>query len=183
KLHPWFEEMVLRSNELGAKANMAQCLSRSGLVTLQEGDTATARRLSLESLALHRETGNRWGISWVLSILARVEACQGDHTAALALYQERLAIARKFGSKLNIAFSMEGIASILVTQGEPVRTAWLGGAAEALRESVGAPIWPVERASYELSVAATRALLGERAFVTACAEGRKMPLDQTRAEQ
>ncbi len=64
-----------------------------------------------------------------------------------------------------------------------MRTAWLWGAAEALRESIGAPIWPVERASYELSVAATRALLGERVFVTAWAEGRKMPLEQTLAEQ
>ena len=183
KVHSLLEESLVLSKELGDKANIAQCLSHSGLVTLQEGDPATARRLSLESLALHRETGNRWGISWVLSILARVEACQGDHTAALALYQESLAIARKIGSKLNIAFSLEGIASILVTQGEPVRTAWLWGAAEALRESIGAPIWPVERASYELSVAATRALLGERVFVTAWAEGRKMPLEQTLAEQ
>ncbi len=182
-VHSLLEESLVLSKELGDKANIAQCLSHSGLVTLHEGDTATARQLSLESLALHRETGNRWGISWVLSIFARVEACQGDHTAALALYQESLSIARKIGSKLNIAVCLEGIASILATQREPMRAARLLGAAEALRESIGAPIWPVERASYELSVAATRVLLGERAFVTAWAEGRKMPLEQTLAEQ
>jgi DNA-binding CsgD family transcriptional regulator len=78
---------------------------------------------------------------------------------------------------------MEGMASILAVKREPVRAAFLWGAAEALRESIGAPIWPVERASYDLSVASTRILLGERAFGTAWAEGRTMPLEQALDEQ
>jgi ATP/maltotriose-dependent transcriptional regulator MalT len=119
----------------------------------------------------------------VLSIIARVEACQGDLTAANALYDESLTIARKIGSKLTIAVCLEGMASVLETQGEPTRATRLWGAAEVLRETMGAPIWPVERAPYERSVAAARNLLGARAFATAWAEGRTMPLEQALAAQ
>jgi tetratricopeptide (TPR) repeat protein len=166
------EESLELSKELGDKASIAHCLSHSGLVALQQGDTVTARRLLEESLALHIETGNRWGISWVLSILARAEACQGNLTAALTHYQESLTIARRIGSKLNIAVCLEGMANVLATSGEPAQAAQLWGAAEALRETIGAPIWPVERACYEISVASARGLLGKRTFVAAWAEGR-----------
>jgi predicted ATPase/DNA-binding CsgD family transcriptional regulator len=177
------EESLAISNELGHKGLIARCLSHSSLVTLQQGDTAVAHRLSEESLALHRETGDQWGISWVLSILAKVEACQGNHSAALTTYQESLTIARKIGSKLNIAVCLEGMASVIATHGEPLRAARFWGAAEALREAMGAPIWPVERASYELSVAAARRLLGKRAYVAAWGEGRTMALEQILAAQ
>jgi predicted ATPase/DNA-binding CsgD family transcriptional regulator len=178
-VHSMLEESLALSNELGDKASIAHCLSHLGLVTLQQGDVAIARKVSSESLVLHREMGNRWGISWVLSISARIEALKGDHTTALALYEESLEIARKIGSKLNIAMCLEGMANVLAVGRYPVRAVQLWGAAEALRESIGAPIWPIERASYEISVTATRTLLGERAFLTAWAKGRTTSLEQT----
>jgi DNA-binding CsgD family transcriptional regulator len=89
-----------------------------------------------------------------------------------------MTIARKIGSKLNIAVCLEGMASVLARQGEPARAARLWGAAEALRETMGAPIWPVERAAYERLVTAACANLGKRAFAASWAEGRKMSLEQ-----
>ena len=177
------EESLVLARELGDKADIARCLSHSALVALQQGDAATARVLAEESMALHRETGDRWGIAWLLSILARVEACQGEHTAALVLYEESLASARKIGSKLIIAVCLEGMASLTATQGEPARAARLWGAAAALRESMGAPIWPVERASYERLVAVVRAQLGEALFAVLWTEGRTMPPEQAFAVQ
>ena len=55
-------------------------------------------------------------------------------------------------------------------QGQPAWTALLG-AAEAVRQHIGAPLPPVYRADYERSVAAARALLSEKLFA-AWAEGR-----------
>ncbi len=172
------EESLVLSRELGDKPGIAHYLSHSGLIALQQGNTATAHVLAEESLVLYRETGDQWGIAWVLFILARVKACQGDHTATLALYEESLAIARKIGSKLIIAVCLEGMASVLATQREPARAARLWGAAESLRETMGAPIWPFERAAYELAVAAARALIGEKVFAAAWVQGRTMPLEQ-----
>jgi predicted ATPase/DNA-binding CsgD family transcriptional regulator len=177
-VHSLLEKSLMLSRELGEKPGMARCLSHAALVALQQGDAAAAHTLAEEGLALHRETGDRWGIAWVLSVVAKVEACQGEQAAARALYEESLAIARKIDSKLNMAVCLEGMASILAAQREQGRAARLWGAAEVLRETMGAPIWPVERAPYERSVAAARALLGERAFAAAWAEGRAMPLEQ-----
>ncbi len=177
------EESLTLSRELGFKGIIARCLSHLALVALQQGETANAHVMLEESLALHKETGDQWGIAWVLSILARVEACKRNETRALALYEESLIIARKIGSKLIIARCLEGMASFLAVGRDPARAAYLWGAAEALRESIGAPIWPVERTSYDLSVAATRDLLRERAFVAAWFEGRTIPLEQALVQQ
>jgi DNA-binding NarL/FixJ family response regulator len=57
------------------------------------------------------------------------------------------------------------------------------GAAEALREAIGTPLPPVERATYERSIAAARAQLGEEAFAAAWQEGRTMTLEQVLAAQ
>ena len=61
--------------------------------------------------------------------------------------------------------------------------AGLWGAAEALRETIGTPLPPVERDTYERSVAAVRTQLGEKAFATAWAEGRAMTPEQAFAAQ
>src|SRR5216683_2022066 len=62
-----------------------------------------------------------------------------------------------------------------------VLAARLWGAAEALREAIGAPIPPVYRAAYERAVAATRVSLGENTFAATWAEGRTMTPEQALA--
>jgi predicted ATPase/DNA-binding CsgD family transcriptional regulator len=169
-----FEESLVLYQELGDKYGMANSLFHLGLVALQQDDVTTARRQAEESVVLSRVGGVPWETAWSLSVLARVEAHRGEHAAARVLYEESLEMVRKIGDKLNIAFILEGMASLLVTQAEPAQAARLWGAAEALRESMGTPIWPVERAAYERSVERVRAQLGEKPFATAWAEGRTM---------
>lgn len=171
------EESLALARGLDDKALTARALSHSALVALHQGYAVTARRLVEESVALHRETGDRWGNSWSLAILARVEATQGNHAASLAHYEEAITLAWKTGSKLNMALCLEGIAAAWAAQGEPEHAARLWGAVEALRESMSAPIWPIERAGYERSIAAARAQIGERAFAARWAEGRSISLE------
>jgi hypothetical protein len=54
----------------------------------------------------------------------------------------------------------------------------LFGAAEAIREAIGAPLPPVDLTSYENDVARTRAQLREAVFACAWAEGNTMPLEE-----
>jgi hypothetical protein len=61
---------------------------------------------------------------------------------------------------------------------QPEKAARVFGAAEALREAIGAPVPPVERPDYDRAVAAARARLGEVAFSSGWAEGRAMTLEQ-----
>ena len=59
-----------------------------------------------------------------------------------------------------------------------LRAARLFGAAEGLRQAMGALLPPVHRAEHDRSVAAVRTALGEGAFAAAWAEGRAMSLDE-----
>ena len=78
---------------------------------------------------------------------------------------------------------MEGLASIVAAQDELVWAARLWGAAEVLREVIGAPLPPVECPDYEQAVAATLAQLGEKVLAAAWAEGRTMTSEQALAAQ
>jgi predicted ATPase/class 3 adenylate cyclase/DNA-binding CsgD family transcriptional regulator len=177
------EEGLVLSREVGNTWGIAFSFFLSGWVALQQGDAATARELAEESLGLYRETGGGRSIAEAISLLGRVEARQGDHVRARALFEESLAIARKVDHKLNIPSCLEGLASVFAAQEESVWAGRIWGAAEALREAMGTPIPPVERASYERSVAAARAQLGEQALAAAWAEGRTMSPEQTLATQ
>ncbi len=178
------EEALALSRELGDKMAIAHGHRLAGQLALSQGNTTMARSFTEEALSLFREIGNREGTALSLSLLARVEAHQGNHVAARTLYEESLTMAAKgMGEKGVIASCLEGLADLVAAQGELVQAAWFWGAAEALREAMGAPISPVEHVSYEHAVTAVRAQLGEKSFAAAWAEGRTMTPEQALAAQ
>ena len=61
---------------------------------------------------------------------------------------------------------------MLAARGQPETAVRLWGAAEALRERIGAPPNDIERARYEPLVATAREALGEEAFANVWTEGR-----------
>jgi predicted ATPase/class 3 adenylate cyclase/DNA-binding CsgD family transcriptional regulator len=171
------KECLTLCQQDGDKDDIAQALDLLGQITLYQGDAITARSLFEESLAIRQELESPWLIATSLCRLASVSAIQGEHTTARTLYEQSLAVVMEEDNKLLLAGSLEGLAGTLV---EPELT-WathLWGAAEALRESIGAPLPPVERAHYERSVAAARSQLGEQFFEAAWAEGRGMTPEQ-----
>ncbi len=172
------EESLTLFRELGDKDGMAFCYWLSGWVALSQGDTATAHALVEQSLALWREIGNRWYTAWSLGMLGKVAAHRGDLVTARALLEECLAILRVSDDKWFTAFCLEELASVVTAQGEVIWATRLWGAAKALRDTVGLPLPPVFRADYERSVATARTQLGEKAFITAWAEGRTMTPEQ-----
>jgi hypothetical protein len=52
------------------------------------------------------------------------------------------------------------------------------GAAQALRDAIGASLSPIDLPSFEQVTATVRASLGERAFASAWVEGQTMSLEQ-----
>jgi predicted ATPase/class 3 adenylate cyclase/tetratricopeptide (TPR) repeat protein len=178
------EESLALSGEVGDKEASGSFFSLSGKLALSQGDIATARRLLEKSLAINREIGNREHTADTLFHLARVEVYQGDNVAAHALYEESLAMAARGGdSKGLIPSCLEGLAEVVAAQGEFSWAARLLGTAEDLREALGTPLPPVDRAAYERSVTATRAQLGEQTFAAAWAEGRSKTVEQALAAQ
>jgi predicted ATPase/DNA-binding CsgD family transcriptional regulator len=180
RVHSLLEESFTLWKELGSQNGMAVWSYLAGQVALCEGDAAQARSLLEESVALYKEVGDRWHTARSLSALAKVEDVQSNYASARTLYEENLALCREMGDK-NIAPALEGLASLAMGQGQLAWAAQLWGAAEKLRETLGAPLPPVESAAYVRSVAAARTHLGEQAFAAAWARGRTMTPEQALA--
>jgi DNA-binding CsgD family transcriptional regulator len=195
RVHSLLEEALVLYKELGDREDIADCLYLSSQVALNQNDSTMARSLVEESIALSKEIGDREGLAESLPLLARVLAVQGDHAAARVLYEESLAIARETGNKMNIAICLEGLADLAMVQGasaaslrgaqsKQLSSLWaaqLWGAAESLREAIGAPIPPVDHAAYERAVASARARLGEQTLAKAWAKGKAMSLEEVLA--
>jgi len=159
-------------------------LNLLGQMRLHKGELAPARELFEASLAIAKEVGwSRWYIAESQLGLAHVVALQGEVEQARALCQRSLALVREIDNKEGISTCLEGLADIVARQGEPLWAARLWGAAEALRETIGTPLPPVARDTYERSVAAARTQLGEKSFAAAWAEGRSMTPEQALAAQ
>jgi predicted ATPase len=173
-----YEESLAIRRELGDQHGIADSLNNLGILASDQGEYEAARALYEESLAIRRELGNQQGIAGSLNNLGNVAYSQGEYEAARALNEESLAICRELGDQRGIAYGLEGVAAAAGAQGQPERAALIFGAAEALREVLGAPLTPSDRAEYDRYVAAARAALDEAAFAAAWAEGRALPLDQ-----
>jgi len=179
----WLDESFALSRELGDKESIANCLSLSGMLALDEGDTASARSLNEQAMALFKEMQQQHGTALSLYALAQVATAGGDHARSQALYEQGVGVARKSGDKRTIPSGLEGLAVAIAAQGNHAWAAHLWGAAETLREAIGAPMPPVECAPYHRAVAAARTQFGEKAFATAWAEGRMMSPDHVLATQ
>jgi non-specific serine/threonine protein kinase len=147
-----------------------------------QGDHGRAMALVEEGLALVRERGDTWSIAVGLSFFGRLAWLQGDFERAMQLQLESLDLRQDLRDRLGITRCLEGLAWVANARERPPLAARLFGAAEALRERIGAVPWPAWLAEHERSVAATRANLGDDAFFAAWAAGRALPLDAAIAE-
>ena len=172
------EESLVIFRVLGNKNGIAYVLHLQGIVANKQGDYAAARRLYEESLAIQRELGHSEGIAGSLNNLGSMAERQGEYAAARQFYEECLAIFRAMGNKNGIAGVLEGFASLAASQERPAHAARLWGAAEALREQIGAPVPPNDQEEYNRWVDIARERVGAEAFAAAWGEGRKMMLDE-----
>ncbi|HEY7065093.1 MAG TPA: LuxR C-terminal-related transcriptional regulator, partial [Chloroflexota bacterium] len=147
-----------------------------------QGDYGRAIALLEEGLALVRDRGDIWSNAVGLSVFGRLVWLQGDYGRATALQQESLAQFRELHTTWGMVDCMDGLAWVANARRRAVPAARLFGAAEALRERIGATPWPIWLAEHERNVAATRARLGEEAFAAAWAAGRALPIDAVIAE-
>jgi non-specific serine/threonine protein kinase len=172
------EESLAIRRELGHRWGVAASLTNLAVVARDQGDYANARALSEESLAICRELGERQGTAGCLGEIGLILCDQGDYPAAQALLKESLTIFLELGDQRNIAEALEGLAYAFWLD-RSGRAALLWGAAERLREAIGAPLKPNDRLRAEHQVAAARSALGDDVvFDLAWQEGRAMNLEQ-----
>jgi predicted ATPase/DNA-binding CsgD family transcriptional regulator/Tfp pilus assembly protein PilF len=176
-----FEEYLALSRDLQAQADIALALHNLGDVARYQGDHQQAMAYLQECLSMCEELGDKRLTTMTLNILGLLARWQGDFARSAGLHTESLALSRELGEKLCIAQGLEGLAGVYGMQKYPERAARLLGAAEAMRESINAPLPPSDRADYDRTVDTTRAQLDEAAFAVAWAEGRTMTVEQVLA--
>ena len=113
----WLEGALTRGG--GASASVrAKALTGAGVLTIKQGDFASARALFEESLAIRRELGDKRGVAHSLNNLATVAAQQGDYASARPLFEESLTIQRGLGDKGGVANVLNNLGNVAEGQGD-----------------------------------------------------------------
>jgi predicted ATPase len=178
----FLEQGLSIARESGEPECITSRLINLGLVSLEGNCPTAAARLFGEALEIARAAGEREWIAASQAGIARVALLDGNVKAARSLYQECLRMHTTTGTRGSIAHSLEALAAVAAGQGQSEKAARLWGAAQALREAIGAPLPPVDVTDYEHSVEAARSAAGESSFAAAWAAGRALALEQAIAE-
>nr|WP_309697143.1 tetratricopeptide repeat protein [Armatimonas sp.] len=116
----------------------AEVLNGAGTLAYGQGDYTAAHSLYEESLTLHRDQGNRWGIATSLSNLGTLSRDQGNYTAARALFEESLALHRELGKDWGAASALHNLGNVARLQEDYPLAHSLLGESLALWQEMGA---------------------------------------------
>ncbi|MFI6982826.1 BTAD domain-containing putative transcriptional regulator [Embleya sp. NPDC050154] len=142
------------------------------LAARRRGDHATAERHLRVWLDWNRRRDGDPGTALILAELGFLAEQRGDARAAWDLHHEGYLAARGLADPRAVALALEGLAGAHAIAGRPRAAALLLGAAEAARESVGAPLPPAERGDVDRTSAAVRTVLDDASFAATFARGR-----------
>jgi len=170
---PLAEESVKLFREGDDTFGLGISLSRLGITALAQGDYEVARAALEEGVEICREIEDDWALALALRNLGIGALREGDLEEAVVRLAESLGVLRETGNPLYMQ-NLELLAAAVSMRGDHRRAAILFGAAEALREAVGAFVLPLYRAEYDRGLAAARAGLDETTLGAAWSEGRAM---------
>lgn len=177
-----YEEALALARAQGDARAIAAQLSNVGMIAREQGDTGQAYALYEESLGVLEGLGDTRGRALVLINLGDLSRDTGAVGQAATRYGEGLQSAQAIGEQWLVAYGLEGLAGVAAARGDVERAARCWGAAAGLRETIGAPLLPVERTAVEREVAETRATLDDTAFAKAWSIGQALPIEQAIAE-
>ena len=160
--------------------------SLAGLA-IKRGDQARAWQLFEESLAIHRDLDDAWGVSHSLSNLSFLALEAGDAETARTLLSEALAIERESGHQPRLANALDMSARLAAADGQPALAIRLYARAALLRERVHGLTFEVGWPDPTPNLDDLRSRIGEERFEEQWARGRAMSLidaiDQAMGEQ
>ncbi len=174
-----FEEGLAIQRGLRNAQGIAGALHNLGAVANACGDNDAAWKFLEEGLSIYRELGDQWGIAMALSNLGSLAVERAEIALAQALHEESLAIRRELHERRGIAESLEGLARVKSVRARTGAAVRIWSAAQQLREEIGAPLSPPDRAAQDVRIAAARTTMTDAAaFETAWQEGRAMTMEQ-----
>ncbi len=152
-------------------------LAALGFTVCLLGDSTRALALCDEAVHLARQTGASGRLTLSLIYQGQVTSLLNQPGQASVAFLEGLRLAREWESAWGMAECLEGLAVVAATADDFPRAARLLGAAARLREAIGAPVHPVDRADHDRAVQASQSALGAEAYADAWAEGRMLSVE------
>jgi tetratricopeptide (TPR) repeat protein len=172
------EESVDVLRRAGAAYDLAVALGALGQVARLQGRFSDAEVLYHESEAALRVINDPWALRYPLHELAILAARQGQYDRAEAYWRESFSLVLPLEQMPHLSREIQGLAEVALARGNHAHAARLFGAAETIRESANIPAWEIGHFEYISSVNELRTALGEAAFCTLWAEGRKLSHDR-----
>ncbi|MBV9546382.1 MAG: hypothetical protein JOY61_18590 [Chloroflexi bacterium] len=171
------QEAVSVARAAGDAWVTAFALCTLGSVLIQMDDLATARMALHESIGVFNDMHEHWGAAIAQEALGYLDAANHDLASATSRFGKSLAIRHELGDRAGIAAALEGLALIAAEKRQSARALTLAGAAERLREVVGAPLPPVGREMRDQWLIPLKAGLADAQVATAWSHGRLLASD------
>lgn len=171
------ESLVLR-RQLGDDSGIATSLYNLADLLHHQGKDEEAMVYLSESLTIFRRLQYTLAIAIVLHLSGTIALWRHDLETALTHLRESLILFQELGAHHYLAAVLESFAGASGLCGEAHQAARLLGAAETLREEIGAALNITEREDYARLVTVAQQDLDGSAFATARQAGRAMALEQ-----
>ena len=168
------EEAVALNRELGDKYRLAASLANLGQVESAAGRLDRATEVLREALAVDSELGNPVNIAIDRHSLALVSLSAGRPREARDLVCGIFDYVVSSGNTAFYVNTIELAAAIMAALDEPLLTARLAGAAEAIRQESGMLITPQEGALLEELLVPARATVSSQVWDAELAAGRAL---------
>lgn len=172
------EKSLAVFRQTGYIADLELALNRLGDVARSENNYEEALALYTEAIAIYRENGGRDEVASLLHNLGCVAGVRGNHSEAMSRFKEGLQIQVELNNDAGIAECLVGIGSVLLATGHAQRAARLFGAAQSLRENVGAVLWPANQVEYDNNLSCMHAAMDKETLERSWEEGRTMSVEQ-----
>jgi predicted ATPase/DNA-binding CsgD family transcriptional regulator len=146
-------------------------------IALAEGDLARAETVGEETRAVFAELDDEYGAALAEFHLGLVKARQGNPSGALEMHLSAMRWLEALTERLLAAANIEGMAAALAALGEAVWTARLLGAAQRLRDTIGATTYFVDLEARQRTAETAAATLGDEGFAAEAAVGAELSID------
>jgi len=168
------EESLARHRTARYPMGAAMALLEYATLMSFRGETKRAIALHEETIGLCQAQGDSWVLAWALFSLGLEILREGDLPRATDLEKESLRRHLVLDHWFGAASCIEALAWLAGSQGRAARAATLLGAAEALRQSIPAPLAEVWKALHAACESACRTGLVVGGFERAYGAGLKM---------
>jgi predicted ATPase/DNA-binding winged helix-turn-helix (wHTH) protein len=130
-------ETILRLAGDGHTKQRARVSQFLGALTTAQGDFKAAQHFLEQSLDIHEDLGDPWGIAASLNALAITARDRGDYSSAQSNFERSLACWRMLPDRLAMARCLHNLANVVKVRGDYSRARWALREATDIFEALG----------------------------------------------